>query len=304
MDRNKNKGNQIGGSSVYIIMEGTQLLESLAQKTDKELFASLQELDGTEAETVARILAHLATLDERRAAEGLAYSSLFVYCTRKLGYSEAEAYLRIRAARAARDYPRILTMVACGAISVTAVARISPHLTSENYRRVLGLAGRRTREELDRLIAELAPEPEHRPVIRALSVGSNHPPASESEDSLFSAPTPAAQSSLESAAQVPLELGPRTVPGSSGANSQRAPAGRVLFNFVASEAFRAKFKRAKELLTHKFPQGLPANIFDDALEALLDLKDPWRRMARKEKRRKLTAGRSISRTPGGRFAQA
>lgn len=285
-------------------MSGADWLEQCSRKTNEELFAGLCDLDGREALMLAQILAHLATLDERKAAEELAYPSLFVYCTRKLGYSEAEAYLRIRAARAGRRYPRILTMIARGGIHVTAVARIAPHLTPENYRSVLRKAGRRTQEELDRLIAELAPQAEKRPVIRALSTGSNAPLPAVPKDSLFAAPassTPPASGSPAEACSVPTDDSAGPESRSAGAASPRAPAGRVLFNFVADEAFRAKFKRARELMWHRYPRGLPEEIFDAALEALLDRKDPWRLMARKELRKRTA---EAAKNSSGRYAQA
>lgn len=279
-------------------MDGMRLLDECESQSDEELFASLERLRSDENEGLALILAHLATLDARHAASNLAEASLFVYCTRRLGYSESEAYLRIRAANAAKRFPRILTMIADGEINVTAVARVSAHLTPDNYRSLLGKASRRTKEELDRLCAELAPVPEKRPVIRALSTGSNGEPADPGE-SLFAATNGAAQ------APVPPAEAPAVPPPSSepGGCSPRAPVGRVLFNFVASEAFRAKFKRAKEILHHKYPGGDPASVFDEALEALLDQKDPWRRIARIEARQRRREARRAAEQNGG-FAQA
>ncbi len=271
-------------------MDASRWLEICSHRSNAELFAGLEALDDREAEMLAQILAHLATLEARKGAAETAYASLFVYCTRKLGYSEAEAYLRIRAARAALKYPRILTMIAGGHIHVTAVARVAPHLTGENYRSVLEKAGRRTQEELGRLIAELSPELEKRPVIRALSVGSNERPAAVPGASLFDAPFRAPGSGARDQASWPAAAAAAAVPDDAGGHSPLAPAGRVLFRFTGSEALRAKFKRARELLSHKYPRGLPEDIFDDALEALLDRRDPWRRMARGEKRRRRAAG--------------
>ncbi len=240
---------------------------------------------------LARILAHLATVDERRAAERLAFPSLYAYCTRQLGYSEAEAYLRIRAARAARAYPRILTMIARGEIHITAIARIAPHLTPENHRSLLAKAARRTQEQLDRLLAELAPQPERRPVIRALSAGSNFRPTGLPQGTLFLRTETAGGVPGENEDAAPAPTGNSAGRLSRGERAPQPPVGRVLFHFVASEMFRAKYKRARELLWHKHPQGFPENIFDDALEALLDKKDPARRMARMESRRMRTAER-------------
>jgi len=281
-------------------MDSADWLKMCARKTNTELFAGLKILDAGEAKMLGRILAHLATLDARDAAVETAYASLFGYCTRKLGYSEAEAYLRIRAAKAALRYPRILTMIGHGEINVTAVARVAPHLTCENTRSVHGKAARRSREEVDRLVAELAPQPEKPPVIRSLSVGTNARPAASPEASLFDAPScaehcPTQGGSAAPNADVPVaSTSSAEMPDDVGGHSPRAAAGRVLFKFVGSEALRAKFKRARELLAHKYPRGLPEEIFDDALEALLDGKDPWRRMVRREKRRQAVAARNAA----------
>ncbi len=280
-------------SMAMIELDGERLLAECDTKKDAELFARLERFRGEESESLAQTLACLATLDRRKAADELADGSLFLYCTRKLGYSEAEAYMRIRVARAANDFPRILTMIGRGQIHVSAVARIAPYLDSENYRSLLGKASRRSREELDRLIAELEPQIERRPVIRSLSVGNNARAPIVTAESLFEPPSPQLHSSFSQSAsgrenKIEMKIEPwlpTAVPDNAGACSVRPPAGRVLFSFVGSEAFRAKYKRAKEILLHKYPDGSPEKIFDDALEALLDKKDPWRRLARKERRR-------------------
>ena len=268
-------------------MDGNELLERCELKTNARLFADLKTLDAEEAATLADALAHLATIDGRHAVEERAYPSLFVYCTRELGYSEAEAYLRIRVARAAREYPRILTMIGASAINISAVARIAPFLNSENYRRLLGLAARRTREELETLVAQLAPQEEKRPVIRALSIGSNFPATKAEDRTLFDASVAAPNQGRTAESHEPAsppEL-PPPIPDSAGGHSPLAQPGRVLFNFVGSAALHAKFKRAQELM-----RGGPERVFDAALDALLERKDPWRRMARKEKRRGRAAG--------------
>ena len=57
---------------------------------------------------------------------------MFAYCTEVLHLSEAEAYLRIAAARASREHPVLLTMLADGRLHLTAIAKLAPHLTPEN----------------------------------------------------------------------------------------------------------------------------------------------------------------------------
>ena len=54
---------------------------------------------------------------------------MFAYCTEVLHLSEAEAYLRIAAARASREHPLLLTMLADGRLHLSGIAqaRAAPH---------------------------------------------------------------------------------------------------------------------------------------------------------------------------------
>lgn len=246
------------------------------------------------------IIAHLAELDARRAAAETSYPTLFAYCTKVLGYSEAEAFLRIRAARQAKRFPRILSMIGRRLIHVTAVAKLAPHLTPENYRSLLDRASRRTTRELDRLISELAPIPERRAVIRSLSVGPR-PAAIETtsaqgkffaqggecsgdipEMTVLETPPAAAQALSAAPSDPPIRLMATHIPV--------APEGRVLFSFVVDESVRADYERAREVMRHKFPAGRPEQIFAAALDHLLDRRDPERRLARKDKLRAQAPG--------------
>lgn len=257
-------------------MNAEDWIERCACKTTEQLFEDLRRLHRVESQMLAPILAHLSEIDKRDAVLAAAYPSLFAYCIQEFAYSEAEAFLRIRTARAARRFPRILGMIARREIHLTAVAMIAPHLTQENYRGLLGKASRRTKEELQHLIAELAPQPETRSVIRTLSVGIAATPAASSSarDDLFWTRQ--------------LESDAPSQPESSAASRPlpQEPTARVLFHFVGNESLRGKFKRARELLWHKYPKGQPDRIFEDALDALLDRKDPERRIARKLRRKK------------------
>ena len=276
-------------------MTGEERLARCARKSTDRLFGDLRQLDGEEGEVIAEVLAHLIELDRRDAIAATAYPTLFAFCTKKLGYSEAEAFLRSRAAKAAARFPRVLTMIEQRRIHLTAVARLQPHLTPENYRSLLDRASRRSLEELGRLIAELAPLPEKRPVIRALSVDSDtaRPPSpAHGERSLFDA---GASAEPRQANGRPERPSPSAAPVQPAADVRpEPPRGRVLFNFTASEEFRRKFCHARALLWHKYPHGRPEDVFGDALEALLERKDPMRRMDRRLRR----ARRAIERAAG------
>ncbi|MFH2204417.1 MAG: HNH endonuclease signature motif containing protein [Elusimicrobiota bacterium] len=53
---------------------------------------------------------------------------------------------------------------------------------------------------------------------------------------------------------------------------------RVLCRFTGSEQLRRDIERARELLRHKYPEGRLEDIFSEALECLLDKKDPERKV--------------------------
>jgi len=81
---------------------------------------------------------------------------------------------------------------------------------------------------------------------------------------------------------------------SSGSNSLHTgeseivsePVGRrrVKIEFCADEGMAEKLGRAKEVLRHKFPEGKFEDIFNQALEDLLDRRDPMRKIERATKR--------------------
>ena len=81
----------------------------------------------------AALLRALMEIDTRRLYLGEGCASMFSYCTQVLHLAEGAAYNRIEAARAARTYPLILELFEQGAITLTAVRLLAPHLTAENH---------------------------------------------------------------------------------------------------------------------------------------------------------------------------
>jgi hypothetical protein len=60
--------------------------------SDEHLLGSLRELLAAEGRSEARIVAHLAEVDERRIHLKAAAPSLFEYCQKRLGLSDGQAY--------------------------------------------------------------------------------------------------------------------------------------------------------------------------------------------------------------------
>jgi len=83
-----------------------------------------------------------------------------------LHLAEHAAYDRIEVARAARRFPTILRELAAGAVTLTTIRLLAPHLTVENHAALLAEARRRTRREVEQIVARLRPRPrraEHSP---------------------------------------------------------------------------------------------------------------------------------------------
>src|SRR5438876_402933 len=154
----------------------TNILALASSLSDQDLLARVGVLAGREREASAELVAHLAVLDARPAlfaAEG--HGSLFTYCTEVLRLSEDATCNRIQAARACRDFPVILDLLASGAVSLTSVRLLGKPLTAENHHAVLARACGRSRREIEALVAELAPRPDVPSSVRKLPTATTMP---------------------------------------------------------------------------------------------------------------------------------
>jgi hypothetical protein len=148
-----------------------QSVSSLKTIPDDELLHRLAALLAGSRHAEADLVAHIGEVDARRLYAREATPSMFVYCLERLHLSEREAYLRIAAARASREHPVILDMLADGRLHLTGIALLASHLTRENRDALLERATHKTKREIEELLAELAPRPDVRPSIRRLPLG-------------------------------------------------------------------------------------------------------------------------------------
>jgi 5-methylcytosine-specific restriction endonuclease McrA len=238
------------------------ILATAAALSDHDLLAHIDVLAARERETSAELVAHLAALDARPsvyAAKG--YGSLFAYCTQALRLSEDAACNRIAAARACRRFPVILDLLASGAMTLTSVRLLGKHLTGENHRAVLARANGRSREEIENLVAELAPQPDVPTSVRKLPT--------------FTAAPSSPATPVQAATSVPSERAPATAPSAP----VFVPAPRPIVQATAPERYRVQFtigqethqklRRVQGLLRREIPDGDPGAIFDRALTLLL-----------------------------------
>jgi hypothetical protein len=232
-------------------------LASIAALSNTRLLAQVKHLARHEREATAKIVAHLAVLDERRLYLGEGCSSLFAYCTRVLHLSESAAYGRIQAARAARRFPVVLEKLTSGALNLTTLGLLAPLLTAANHIELLVAAEYKSKREVEELVARQRPLPDAKASIRRLP--ATHPAAQQQ------APPQAAPA----LPHVPL-------PASAAATLQiHTPAAtplapeRYRIQFTASAETHAKLRRAQDLLRHQIPDGDPSEIIDRALGVLV-----------------------------------
>jgi hypothetical protein len=274
-------------------MEPTRSLEQL---TDGELLLRLADILRESRRNEALLVAHIAEVDVRRLYAREASPSMHAYCTERLHLSDAEAYLRIAAARASREHPILLAMLADGRLHLTAIAKLAPHLTPDNRDAVLKRATHCSKRQVEELAAELAPRPDAPALIRKLP---ERPPTAPTTESLRPCSGPIAGAGLIAGtsfelrpdAAAPSEPGLRpdeTTPSDSAlrpdgvgrlgvvpaaappASVQPLAPGRYRVQFTASAGLRDKLERLQALLRSSVPGADLAAVIEDAVTEKLE----------------------------------
>src|SRR4051812_48496420 len=210
-----------------------------------ELLAATREILRRGCVVEADLLVHLAEIEERRLHSEMVFPTMFAFCMDELGFSEAQAYNRTTVARAARRFPAMLDSLRSGAVHLTGLRLLA--LTQQNHRDLLAEAAGKSKRQIEEIVARLDPKP----------------------------PVPDSFRKRPVAKQVALEM---TSPGAAPLTPRReqravvAPLSEDTFTvqFTASRALRDKFRRAQDLLRHRFPSGEIAAIFDKALDSLIE----------------------------------
>jgi hypothetical protein len=146
-------------------MDSSRPLKSIP---DDELLRRLSDLLRDSRRIEADLVAHIGEVDERRLYARDAAPSMFAWCTAVLHLSEAEAYLRITVARASREHPMLLDMLRAGRLHLTGISKLAPHLTRENSHRLLERAARKSKRQIEELLAEVGPRPDAPSLMRKL----------------------------------------------------------------------------------------------------------------------------------------
>jgi hypothetical protein len=232
-------------------------LVDLARVADSLLVSEVERLCKADRAHSAVLIVHLGEVLERRLFLGLGYSSMFEYCRAGLGMSEAEAYLRIQAAKVGRTFPLVLERLGEGGLHLTAIKLLAPHLTAENHVRLLERVRGLSKRKIEEMVAELAPKPDVPARMWKL------PAAREARGAVSSAQACSARLFASTAALEPAAAAP-----AAGSPSAAAPDAAAAAPRLAAESPSAAAPDAAASTPRVAAQSLSAAAPDAATAAL------------------------------------
>jgi 5-methylcytosine-specific restriction endonuclease McrA len=263
-------------------------MQRFSTVSDDVLLHNLHAIVGSHRRTTAELVAHLGEVDTRRLHVEKGFSSLFGYCVERLRFSEDEACRRIEAARLARRFPAIYSLMEQGAVSLTVLGLLKRYLTDGNHQELLaGVSGSSARRAKEWLAARF-PEPDvpstirkqpgrHARIMQPQAEGSavgRHArimrplPAEASASAAVSVRNPGAPGGA-----VPNILGDPEfrAAGSAAARARVEPLSqdRFFVKFTASRAMKEKLESARDLMRHANPGGEIGVVLERALDALI-----------------------------------
>jgi hypothetical protein len=280
-------------------------LTSLDHLSDAALRREVGRLAGTEREATVAFIVYLAEFEARRLYAEPGFSSAFAYGVEVLHLSEDAAYNRIEAARAVRDHPAMVEMLARGALSPTTARMLRRRLTAHNHEEVLAAAAFKSKHQVEELLAARFPRPDVRTSIRRVP-----PPDATTARALAAVHAevrtgPEASAALSAdwrtgaAAFPPVPATPRVVTAvpdmvttalslapvltsadhrpSRPAVVRPLSAERYEVRFTASADTRELLREAQDLLARSIPAGDLDQILNRALRLLV--RDLYRRKA-------------------------
>lgn len=230
---------------------------ALNDLSNQQLLDEVRTFAARERTATADLIAALMEMDSRKLYLGEGFSSLFTFCTQALRLSEHAAYGRIEAVRAARQFPIVLDLLADGAVTLTTVCLLGPHLTADNHREVLESARHKSKREVEQIVAALRPRPPVPTTVRKLPM----PKALDGAPRMVSDAVSEAPA-LPRPASLPPPPRPAVV----------VPLAPEVYRiqFTMSREMHERLREAQDLLRHVIPNGDPATVFDRALTLLLE----------------------------------
>jgi hypothetical protein len=132
----------------------------LDKLSDTELLAQAHRVYRRSRACNAELVRVLIAVHKRRLHLKKSHPSLFEFCVKRLGMSNASAHRFSVAARLATQFPELVTRIERGEIHLSTLVQMRHHVTAENVNELLELAQGRTRYQVEELLASVAPRPD------------------------------------------------------------------------------------------------------------------------------------------------
>jgi len=106
-------------------------MNEISKLSDTNLISEVKRLVSEERRLTADLLHYLCEVRRRRLFAQYGYPSLFTFCVKYLGYTEAQTQRRLEAMKAMIEIPEIEEKIKDGALSLTAVAQAQSYFRSQ-----------------------------------------------------------------------------------------------------------------------------------------------------------------------------
>jgi hypothetical protein len=263
----------------------------------RELLDGMRTLVHDDHLLTAKLVEYIGEIDRRQLYLESAYPSMFAFCVGRYKMSESTAAKRIRAGRAACRFPRILDMVRKGQLHLTAVHQLAAHLTESNEKEVLRRARGRTSKEIEELIAEIAPRPDGRSMIRPVlpAAGAKRRQAEGEAQADLRLNGPHDDANV--AAQAIINAAPRLPTNSIRSVTVPLSPQRYRLHVTIGKEAVDQLEEIVSLMSHQLPNGDVGQVLERAISLLLeDTKKRRAALTKQPRRRKKKPGAIKSRT--------
>jgi len=239
----------------------TYRMSNLSRLSDSVLLQTLVTLLAKERGVTAVVLAYLAEVDGRRLYLPAGYPSMYEFCVRELHLSEDAAFKRIRAARAACEFPVLFAALESGALHLSAIVLLTPHLTPETVDALVAAATHKTKAQIEQLLAERFPRPDLPTLVQVIAE-----PVQPCETQLAPGPVAVTTPEHTNAPVPPVEPARREV--DVVLVKPLAPQ-RYSLQLTMDQDTHDMLRHAQELLGHEIPTGDVAEVLERALRLLV-----------------------------------
>jgi 5-methylcytosine-specific restriction endonuclease McrA len=241
-------------------------IKTAQRQSDVKLIESLKAGVLEEKKLLADCLIQLSEIMKRNIHTKSGYSSLHKYCLSILPLSKGAVYRRTQVAGKIHRHPIFLELIGSGQLTLTAasviVANIEANTSESQIKSFVG----KTVDEIKDLLGESdrneAPDSISRTKDRLIEVPVDNSRVGSSEVTGSSSGSSSAtiQNNVESNSSSDHPETPK---------KEFIKEKRYVVQFTGSEALSNKLKRAREVLSHKYPDGKCEEILEEALDALL-----------------------------------